>query len=37
MPDGWAEPDFYQPSDRGLEQQIGQKLRQLKDLDEQSH
>lgn len=37
MPDGWVEPDFYQPSDRGLEQQIGQKLRQLKDLDEQSH
>ena len=34
MPDGVDEPDFYQPTDRGLEIKIGEKLAWLKELDE---
>ena len=34
MPDGMDEPDFYQPTDRGLEIKIGEKLAWLKELDE---
>lgn len=34
MPDGLAEPDFYQPVPRGLEIKIGEKLAWLKQLDE---
>ena len=36
MPDGMAEPDFYQPVPRGLEIQISEKLAWLKALDEQA-
>ncbi|MBQ9619690.1 MAG: hypothetical protein IJR44_04275, partial [Neisseriaceae bacterium] len=36
MPDGMEEPDFYQPTDRGLEIKIREKLAWLKSLDEQS-
>ncbi|MDO5639345.1 MAG: replication-associated recombination protein A [Neisseria sp.] len=34
MPDGVAEPDFYQPVPRGLEIKIGEKLAWLKSLDD---
>ena len=34
MPEGMAEPDFYQPVPRGLEIKIGEKLAWLKSLDE---
>ena len=34
MPEGLAEPDFYQPMPRGLEAKIAEKLSWLKDLDE---
>ena len=34
MPDGLAEPDFYQPVPRGLEIKIGEKLAWLKSLDD---
>ena len=34
MPDGMDEPDFYQPTDRGLEIKIGEKLAWLRELDE---
>ena len=34
MPEGLAEPDFYQPVPRGLEDKIAEKLSWLKDLDE---
>ena len=34
MPEGLAEPDFYQPVPRGLEAKIAEKLSWLKDLDE---
>ena len=34
MPDGVDEPDFYQPTDRGLEIKIGEKLARLRELDE---
>ena len=33
MPEGLAEPDFYQPVPRGLEAKIAEKLAWLKDLD----
>lgn len=33
MPEALAEPDFYQPTSRGLEQQIAAKLEFLKQLD----
>ncbi len=33
MPDGVREPDFYQPTDRGLEGRIGEKLKWLRSLD----
>lgn len=36
MPDGLEEPDFYQPTPRGLEAKIGEKLAWLKQLDEQA-
>ena len=34
MPEGLAEPDFYQPVPRGREAKIAEKLSWLKDLDE---
>ncbi len=34
MPEGVAEPDFYQPTPRGLEARIGEKLAWLRSLDE---
>ena len=34
MPDDMDEPDFYQPTDRGLEIKIGEKLAWLRELDE---
>lgn len=34
MPEGLAEPDFYQPTPRGLEAKIGEKLAWLKQLDD---
>ncbi len=34
MPDGLAEPEFYQPVPRGLEIKIGEKLAWLKQLDD---
>ena len=34
LPDGMAEPGWYQPVPRGLELQIADKLRQLRQLDE---
>lgn len=34
LPDDLAAPDWYQPTDRGLELKIGQKLTQLKQWDE---
>jgi len=36
LPDGLAGQSFYQPSDRGMEKQLSEKLRYLKQLDEQS-
>ncbi|ASK26410.1 AAA family ATPase [Neisseria chenwenguii] len=36
MPDGMAEPDFYQPVPRGLEIKIGEKLDWLRKLDEET-
>ncbi|MDO5058381.1 MAG: replication-associated recombination protein A [Neisseria sp.] len=33
MPDGLAEPDFYQPVPRGLEIKIGEKMAWLQELD----
>jgi len=30
----WTSLDFYQPTDRGLEIKIGEKLAWLKELDE---
>jgi putative ATPase len=33
MPDGLDEPDWYQPTDRGLETRIGEKLAWLRGLD----
>ena len=36
MPEGMAEPDFYQPVPRGLEIKIGEKLAWLQSLDEEA-
>ncbi|QBK04917.1 replication-associated recombination protein A [Hylemonella gracilis] len=36
LPDGMAQPGFYQPVERGLEIKIAEKLRQLRALNEQS-
>jgi putative ATPase len=35
FPQGMAPPEFYRPVDRGLEIRIGEKLRELKKLNEQ--
>ena len=35
MPDGLREPAFYQPTDRGLEGRIGEKLKWLRSLDDE--
>jgi putative ATPase len=35
LPDGMADPGFYQPVERGLEIRIGDKLRELKKLNDQ--
>ncbi len=37
FPEGFGDPQFYQPSDRGLEQKISEKLRHLRELNEQSN
>ena len=37
LPDGMAEPGFYQPVERGLEIRIAEKLRDLKRLNHQSN
>ena len=36
LPDGMKAPDFYQPVERGLEIRIGEKLRQLRQLNNQN-
>jgi putative ATPase len=36
LPDGMAEPHWYQPVDRGLESQIAEKMAFLRKLDEES-
>ncbi len=36
FPDGMAPPNWYQPVERGLEIKIGEKLRQLRELDRQA-
>jgi putative ATPase len=36
LPDGMADPGFYQPVDRGLESRIGDKLRELKARNDQN-
>ena len=36
MPDGEDEPEFYLPTERGLEQKIGEKIAWLKVLDAES-
>ncbi len=36
FPDDLPEPSFYQPTPRGLEAKIGEKLAHLKDLDEKA-
>lgn len=36
LPDGMAEPQWYQPADRGLEIQIKEKLAQLREADRQA-
>ena len=36
MPEGMEEPGFYQPVPRGLEIKIGQKLAQLKALNDEA-
>ncbi|HEV7820157.1 MAG TPA: replication-associated recombination protein A, partial [Burkholderiales bacterium] len=33
LPDGMREPDWYQPTPRGLEGKIGEKLQRLRELD----
>ncbi len=37
LPDGLAEPGWYQPTDRGLEARIAEKLARLKQLDAQAN
>ena len=36
LPDGMAEPGWYEPTPRGLEGKIGEKLAHLRDLDRQA-
>ncbi len=36
FPDGMTPPQFYQPTDRGLEAQIGEKLAQLREANRQT-
>jgi putative ATPase len=36
LPDGMVSPDFYRPVERGLEIKIAEKLRRLRELDQQS-
>ena len=36
FPDGMARPDWYQPTDRGLEARIAEKLSRLRELDRRS-
>jgi len=33
LPEGMPDPDFYRPVDRGLEIRIGEKLRELRALN----
>jgi len=37
LPDGLAEPGWYQPVPRGLELKIGEKLAHLRALDDAAH
>ena len=37
LPDGMAQPHWYQPTARGLEQKIGEKLAYLRGLDAAAH
>ena len=37
LPDGMADPDFYRPVERGLEIRIADKLRELKNLNNQKN
>jgi putative ATPase len=37
LPEGMAEPHWYEPVDRGLESQIGEKMAFLRKLDEESN
>jgi putative ATPase len=37
LPDGMADPGFYRPVERGLEQRIADKLRELKKLNNQNN
>jgi putative ATPase len=37
LPDGMAEPNWYQPVPRGLESKIAEKMAYLRSLDEQAH
>jgi putative ATPase len=36
LPEGMAEPGWYRPTDRGLEGKIGEKLKWLRELDEEA-
>ncbi|MDQ3196179.1 MAG: replication-associated recombination protein A [Pseudomonadota bacterium] len=36
LPDGVPQPKFYQPTERGLEAKIAERLRHLRELDEQA-
>jgi putative ATPase len=37
LPEGMPQPDWYQPTPRGLEQKIGEKLERLRALDAQAN
>jgi putative ATPase len=36
LPEGMAEPGWYRPTDRGLEGKIGEKLKWLRELDDEA-
>jgi putative ATPase len=36
FPEGMAKPHWYQPTPRGIEQKIGEKLAHLRELDKQA-
>jgi len=37
LPEGMDAPEWYRPSDRGLEAKIAEKLRQLRELDRRAN